>query len=682
MQTQPPTNPLTTAHPPDSNHLPTPPSNSQDPNSSLNPAPSRLPKARSWKRRGRWLIALLILLTAGGTGVAGWYFYARKFAAHPELVTHKIKKELLQVTITERGSLEPADNTFFACKVKAKTQGGAATTIRWVIDNGSFVKEGERILELDDSALQDQKISQLILVSQANQAWIEADLNKVKDLLTNQALVKTYETKVEVAKFVLKEYLEGQYVQTRVDLKNKLDMSRSDLFMWKERAAWSDRMSRPDRQYVTVSQAEADEARHKTSDLTVKSYDKQLFVLDTLTREKFRVQYQGDIDEQRRQVDLAEQTLKKTLELDNAKVDSTYLQYQMQMSKLNDIETEIKDCTIVAPRSGMVVYYVEERARWGQTAGIIAQGEQVKEGQKLIAVPDLSKMVVNARIHEAMVPQVRDDKVTYTGFSESINTALLFTPNPLGALSAWVAFDGDMQASFANRNEELEKKMDRHGMPATVRVSAFRDRPLKAHVKFVAPVASQTDLFGSDVKVYQTYIAIDDSNLEGIKPGMDAVVEIKVDSTNEPVVAIPLQALMGGVDMGAKRYCFVLVDGRPEMRELTLGKTNETVAEVKEGLKEGDEVVMQPGKLLTDKEKVQYGVAAQSNEGAGRSGDKAGWGGKGKGGKGSWPGKGKGGPGGMQGGPGMKGAPGGGQPGGGRRGQGGAAPGGKAPANP
>jgi HlyD family secretion protein len=207
-------------------------------------------------------------------------------------------------------------------------------------------------------------------------------------------------------------------------------------------------------------------------------------------------------------------------------------------------------------------------------------------------------------------------------------------------------------------------------------------------------VASQTDFFSSDVKVYQTYIAIDDSNLEGLKPGMDTVVTILVDSTPEPVLSIPLQAQFGGVEMGDKRRCFVMVDGHPEMREISLGKKNERFAEVKEGLKEGDVVVLNKELLLSDKEKVQYGVSATNDQGGGQGGPgggKGNWDGKGgKGGKGNWGGKGggsgmPGGSPGMQGGPGM---PGGGSPGGkgfgggGRRGQGGPPPGSKTPANP
>jgi HlyD family secretion protein len=631
---------------------------------------------------------LLVLLVAGGTGVAGWYFWSRQHTSRPDLILHTIKKEKFRITIVDRGSLEPADNTYISCTVKAKTPGQASTSIRWVIDNGSPVKKGERILELDDSALRDQLTTQEIEVYKAEEAWKKAELQRTVDTLTNETDVETKKTAVRVAEIGLQEYLEGQYVTARVDLKNKLDMSQSDLFMWQERAAWSDRMSQPGRQYVTVSQAEADESRRKTADLTKKSYETQLRVLDTLTKKKNEVSLQGAIDDAKNNLHTAEEKLKKTLELDNVAVNSAWAQYQKQLSKLNDLKKDIDDCLIIAPRDGMVVYYVEERARFGQSsAGVIAQGELVKEGQKLVAVPDLAKMVVNARIHEAMIARVVADKEITTGVSNAIQAAQLFNPLPFSGVPPFISLDDrEWRKAFEDANPDLEKKLVQHGMDAVVRVNAFPDRPLKAHVKWVSPVASQTDFFSSDIKVYQTYIAIDDTRLEGLKPGMDAVVTIFVDTTPEPVVTIPLQALIGSVEMGEKRKCFAMVDGHPELREITVGKTNETVAEVKEGLKEEDVVVLNPAILLSDKEKAMYGVQS----GVGEQGGAAGQGGPG-GGKGDWKGKGKGGKGGQgnwkgQGGQGgwkgQGGMPGGGMPGGGMPGggmPGGGMPGGGAP---
>jgi hypothetical protein len=66
------------------------------------------------------------------------------------------------------------------------------------------------------------------------------------------------------------------------------------------------------------------------------------------------------------------------------------------------------------------------------------------------------------------------------------------------------------------------------------------------------------------------------------------------------------------------------------MREITLGRSNEKMVEVKDGVEEGDEVILNPVVLLSEKERMEYGnLPARSGKGG-----SGGWGGKGKGGKG------------------------------------------------
>jgi HlyD family secretion protein len=629
---------------------------------------------------------VLLLLAIGGTSFGGWYFLMRRQAAPTGLLTHTLAKMKLQITITDRGSLEPADNTFIPCKVKAKSPGQAATSIRWVIDNGSPVKEGDKILELDDSALSDQLGDRLIALYNAKKQWMDAEGMLSTTLLTDQAAIETSENDIKVAEITLQEYLEGAFVQAELDLKNKLAMAATDDFMWAERSKWSDRMSQPGRQFVTVSQAESDAARYKTSQLTMTSLKKQLDVLQNLTKQKNKIDFSGKINVAQLNLKKAKETLELNRKKNEAAVQATKAIYDKEEARLHDLEKEIENCIIRAPRDGMVVYYVEERARFGQSGGVIAQGELVKEGQKMLAVPDLQHMVVNARIHEAMISRVSEgtDEMTDTGFNKAFQGMLLFQPQPLSGWSAYNSFfTPEMQSVYNSSYGHLDKVQTRHGLDASILVNAFQDRPLKGHVKWVSPVASQTDFFSSDVKVYQTYVAIDDDRLEGLKPGMDATITIKVDSTPEPVLAIPLAALLGGVEMGNKRRCFVLVEGHPEMREITLGLTNETHAEVKDGLKEGDEIVVNPAMLLSDKERAEYGVQSNSNSRSGPEGA-AGGKGRGQGGKGKGKGRGKG-PGGPPGG--MPGAPpsggrSGGFGGGGPRGQGGVSGGGKTHANP
>ena len=598
----------------------------------------------------------------GGTSLGGWYFYTRRMAAHPNLLTHKVKRETMKITIVDRGSVESAENNEITCKVKAKTQGGSASTIRWIIDNGSYVKKGDTLVELDDSALQDQLLQQQIDLANAEGAWLQAEEQYKIDVSDAEGAIKTAEVSLDVKKIQLEEYIKGLFTQNQVDLENQLTMARSDVVMWEERSAWSERMSRPGRQYVTVAQAEADRARLLSCRLTLKKIETQLKVLTDLTKEKTVTDYRGQVEEAVRLLERSKlQYEAKRLKADTDR-KAKYLVYDKALSKVRDTQKEIEHCLIKAPKDGMIVYYLEERSRFGGgKQRFIAQGEPVDENQKLMTIPNLKRMVVNARVHEAMRPRVKADVKRPTGFSTLVEFGSYQQPNVLTALTTAATFnDKEVKTPFLNDYRQAEQELVSHGQNAWVRFAAFPGKRLKGHVKSVAEVASQNDIFANDVKVYQTYVSIDDY-LDGLKPGMDAEVTIEVDSQPEPVLALPLQALLGSVDMGAKRKCFVLTEDGPQLREITLGMSNETMVEVKEGLEEGDEVVLNPAVLLTERQRMEYGIQASRSE----QDEKGGPGGRGgRGGQGK--GKGKGG---MQG-----GMPGGGMPGGGM--EGGGAPGG------
>jgi multidrug efflux pump subunit AcrA (membrane-fusion protein) len=282
--------------------------------------------------------------------------------------------------------------------------------------------------------------------------------------------------------------------------------------------------------------------------------------------------------------------------------------YEQEQGRYQDLESEIKKCILTAPQSGMVVYFIPEQTRFGGGAqqSTIAQGEPVKEGQKLMRIPDLNKMLVDTRVHEALVSRVRGEKWQRTGFSDAVQAAVGTTPHPFGHLMNTLAF-ASIRSDFSENFKEQEQTKMTDGQPATIRVDAFPDRILRGHVKSVATVASQQDFMSADVKVYQTKVAIDEQ-VEGLKPGMSAVVTILTDSRREHVLAIPVQAIVGTVEMGRSRQCFVVTPTGPEEREIVVGLSNEKMAEVKSGLNDGDQVVLNPRTLLAERER-KTGVA-------------------------------------------------------------------------
>jgi hypothetical protein len=115
-------------------------------------------------------------------------------------------------------------------------------------------------------------------------------------------------------------------------------------------------------------------------------------------------------------------------------------------------------------------------------------------------------------------------------------------------------------------------------------------------------------------------ISIDES-LEGLKPGMSAEVTIHVESAGEHVLTVPIQAIVGGAELGRTRKVYVATPDGPRQHEISIGLSNETVVEVKDGLQEGDEVVLNPKALLGDKAKTRQPTDAERGPGMNGDGD-------------------------------------------------------------
>lgn len=92
---------------------------------------------------------------------------------------------------------------------------------------------------------------------------------------------------------------------------------------------------------------------------------------------------------------------------------------------------------------------------------------------------------------------------------------------------------------------------------------------------------------GNQVK-YDTLIAVPSE--KGVRPGMSAEVEVII-ARHENVLTIPVAAI---VELDDSHYCWVKTARGTVRRPLVLGDSNDVFTVVEQGLKEGDEVVLNP----------------------------------------------------------------------------------------
>lgn len=522
-------------------------------NGSASFVPSRLPQPQRWSWRKKVLVTAGVFL--GITGAVVTYWMVRNpHQARTDLVTHRVKYEKLELTIVERGALESAKNSDIYCNVKAGTRGGTtASTIKWVIDDGSSVKKGALLVDLDDSGLQDQLKNQKITVDKAEADKIKSEEDFKIQLSQNESDIKSAEVNLQLSTIDLQKYKEGDYPQQLKIFEGNIKQAESDVEQQRDRVAWANRMVK--KGYLTVTQSQGEQSKLESLQITLaKAMEDRRVLTDPVFGTGMRqiTFLQNDVSEKMRALERVKSQAKaKEVQAMSAR-EAMKSVYAQALAQHKEIEDEIKKCKIYSPQDGMVVYFVPEQARGGggSQQSIVAQGEPVREGQKLMQIPNLRRMLVNTKVHEAMVSRVTS------------------------------------------------------GQPAQIRVDSFPDRILHGHVDLVATVSSQQDFYSTDVKVYTTKVRIDDS-VDNLKPGMSAEVTIAVGDALEHVLAVPIQAIIGSAEMGRQRKCFVVTPEGPQERDIMVGQSNERMAEIKEGVQEGEEVVLNPKALVGDKAKTR-----------------------------------------------------------------------------
>jgi len=175
-----------------------------------------------------------------------------------------------------------------------------------------------------------------------------------------------------------------------------------------------------------------------------------------------RVQLRGQVKEERATADLHA----KTAVLDQ------------QTARKRDMEARLGACVLYAPHDGIAVHYASEAKRPGSGvpdgAPVMAVGEPVREGQKLIRVLREDRFLILVHVPEARVSRLRT------------------------------------------------------GQPATVRVDAFPNRALRGNIRKVSNVPSQRHWLNEDIKVYPVEVELTDP-LPGLKQGMTGEVEIELE---------------------------------------------------------------------------------------------------------------------------------------------------------
>jgi multidrug efflux pump subunit AcrA (membrane-fusion protein) len=308
---------------------------------------------------------MLVLLLATSSGV-WWWVQHRDGPVDNSILLHTVARGDFELAVTERGEIESFDVTEIRSLVKSNNTTGNA--ILRIVPEGTEVKEGDFLVELDSSALDAQRTTQKIAFNTAKAAEVEAH--------------NLYETSI-IAK---REYLEGTYIQERQTIESEVFVAEEYLNRAKEYYAYSQKLA--SKGYVNELQLEADRFAVEKAKKDLDTAKTKLHVLDEFTKPKMLSQFESDIL------------------ITEAKWDSAKNSHELELDKLRDIEDQIAKCTIVAPQAG-VVKYAHGTDRRGDQEFVVEEGAIVRERQAIIRLPNADSMQVQLNINESLVQYVR-----------------------------------------------------------------------------------------------------------------------------------------------------------------------------------------------------------------------------------------------------------------------------------
>ena len=519
--------------------------------------------------------------------------------------TYTVSREDLPINVKEGGDLVAVKETV----VKSLIEGNA--TILYLIPEGTLVKPGDKLVELDVSELTEKRATQEIAVEKARNALAQAKTSRnilEKELITKkntadslrqiaamelekllgakngkgsegrnadmvkrlEALVSPPETTPDAPQPGPSENTQGMIAQVHPQNYAGLIAKVTDLL--KVEGDTNDPLQRDMGDMANKILQQADQIRLAMADLKVKedtvAHSRRLAAKQFITRnelERDELAYQA-------------QASKVTIAWNDLEL---LVNYTLRTSKIQ-LKQDLANAELEVER----VLAANEAERSNSTFDVNA-----KEKEYIVAnerLQNLIKQISNREIFSPGSGLVVYSKVSRgRGDSEPVEEGTSVRERQ----SIIIIPDNSELMCEVKVQEAMIDKV-RVGMPALISAEVRPNESLTGRVVYVAPVADSASRWGgNDKKVYTTKILLDGVNKdETLKAGMKASATIAVDTVKN-ILTAPIQAVRRDRSVN---YIWKFTANGPVAVEVSVGANNQDKVEITAGLKEGDVIYRTP----------------------------------------------------------------------------------------
>jgi HlyD family secretion protein len=435
----------------------------------------------------------------------------------------------LVISVTESGTVSARDQVIISSEVEG------STTILSLVPEGTMVKEGELLIELDASEMEEEKFDQQLRVQNAEADYIRSRENLAITKSQAESDIEKAELATEFAGQDLAKYEEGEFPQSRKEAEAKIKLSEEEFQRTDEKLKWSRILFQE--KYISETELQADELSLKKAELDLELAKGNRDLLLGFTHQRQMAQLKSDTKQTKMAMERARRKGKANILQAEADLTAKEMDFRRQKDRLAETEDQIIKTKIRAPSDGQVVYATSvKRSRWHAADEPLQEGQTVREREDLIYLPETKHMKVVVKIHESNLDRIKV------------------------------------------------------GMHARITSDAIPGRSLTGYVDSIAPMPDPISVYlNPDLKVYDTQVHID-GDASDLRSGMTCEVEIIVE-THRDVVYVPIQCV---VRVDGKHTVYLVKDGPSSKKHITVGLDNNRMVHIIEGLTEGDEVMLAP----------------------------------------------------------------------------------------
>ena len=471
------------------------------------------------------VIAILVAGVLAGVAYPIWFGGEDSGSQTPIFVA---KRGALIINVRESGTINSRDLVILKNEVEGRT------TILWLIEEGTQVNEGDILVKLDASSLEDKKTQQQITVDNAEASFVRARESLAVTQSQGESDVAKADLARQFAELDLRKYLQGEYPEQIQQAEADITIAREELQRAEDKLAWSRQLEKEG--YLTQTELLADELAVKRTQINLELAETKLGLLKDFTHQRQLAQLTSDVEQTGKALERARRKAKSDDVQAKAELKARKAELERQRGKLEKIIEQIDKCTIKASASGEVSYATTGGRHWGRRAEPLEERQEVYQGQPLICLPTTTSMMAEIKIHESSLRKVHV------------------------------------------------------GMPVKITVDALPEETFAGKIGKIALFPDgRSRWMNPDLTVYPTEVYLD-SNGSELRIGMRCQADIIVEAYDDALYG-PVQSV---VRVKGQPVVYVQTSDGPEMREVEVGLDNNRMIHIVSGVTAGEKILLAP----------------------------------------------------------------------------------------